>query len=253
MLIKGILFDLYGTLLISKNSKKAWKKWFLTFFKSLEYYGLDLSKRSFARLCTNFFTRPEPSKLYKNLTIYENRIKSFSDNLGLKLKDSEIKKTANACVDAWHNYVKIDIETIPLLIELKKSKKIALITNFDHPPYIYMILNKFNLIEYFDEITISGEAGFKKPDPSIFLTTLRKMNLQPQEVIYIGDSKEDIIGATNAGIKPILIQRSSYKKGLIGNDYDSKNTFKMIKTEDLDEYIYIKISNLKKILHFIND
>ena len=91
--------------------------------------------------------------------------------------------------------------------ELKKSKKVALITNFDHPPYIYSILNKYNFFEYFDEITISGEVGFKKPDPSIFFITLKRMNLESQDVIYVGDSKEDIIGATKAGIKPILIQR----------------------------------------------
>ena len=249
MLIKGILFDLYGTLLTSKNSKKAWKNWFLTFYKSLKYYGLDASKKIFAKKCDGFFTKPEPSKLHKNLTVYENRIKYFSDNLGLKLKESEIKETALACVDAWHKYIKIDLETIPLLSELKKSKKIALITNFDHPPYIYSILNKYNFIEYFDEITISGEVGFKKSDPSIFSITLKKINLVSQEVIYIGDSKEDIIGATKAGIKPILIQR----KKIIGNDYGAKNTFKFMNIEDLKQFNYTKISNLKEILDLVKD
>jgi len=249
MLIKGILFDLYGTLLTSKNSKKAWKNWFLTFYKSLKYYGLDASKEAFAKKCDSFFTKPEPSKLQKNLTVYENRIKYFSDNLGLKLKESEIKETALACVDAWHKYIKIDLETIPLLSELKKSKKIALITNFDHPPYIYSILNKYNFIEYFDEITISGEVGFKKPDPSIFFITLKKMNLESQDVIYIGDSEEDIIGATKAGIKPILIQR----KKIIGNDYGVKNTFKFMNIEDLKQFNYTKISNLKEILDLVKN
>ncbi len=249
MLIKGILFDLYGTLLTSKNSKKAWKNWFLTFYKCLKNYRLDSSKKIFARMCNNFFTKPEPPILHKNLTVYENRIKYLTDNLGLKLKESKIKETAHACVDAWHNYVRIDLDAIPLLSELKKSKKIALITNFDHPPYIYSILNKYNFIEYFDEITISGEVGFKKPDPSIFFITLKKMKLESQEVIYIGDSKEDIIGASKAGIKPILIQR----KKIIGNDYGAKNTFKFMNIEDLKQFNYTKISNLKEILDLVKN
>ncbi|MFW9939198.1 MAG: HAD family hydrolase [Candidatus Thorarchaeota archaeon] len=249
MLIKGILFDLYGTLLISRNSKKAWKNWLITFYKYLKCYGLDLTKRNFVRICTDFFTKPEPSKLLNNLTVYENRIKYFSDNLGLNLKEFEIKETAYACVDAWHQYLRIDLEAVPLLRKLKKSKKLALITNFDHPPYIYSILNKYNSLEYFDEITISGEVGFKKPDPSIFLMTLKKMDLTSQDVIYIGDSKEDIIGATKAGIKPILIQR----KKIIGNDYRAKNSSEFMNIEDLKQYNYTKISTLKEILDLVEN
>lgn len=246
-MIKGILFDLYGTLFISKNSKKAWKNWLITFYRCLKSYGLKSSKRNFARMCTDFFTKPEPSELHKNLTVYENRIKYFSGSLGLNLKEFEIKETAYTCVNAWHTYLRIDLEVIPLFRKLKNSKKLGLITNFDHPPYIYSILNKYSLIRYFDKIIISGEVGCKKPDPSIFYIILKELNLTPQEVIYVGDSKEDIIGATNAGIRPILIQR----KKIIGNDYRVKNTLKFMNIEDLRQYNYTKISNLKEILDFI--
>ena len=75
------------------------------------------------------------------------------------------------------------------------------------------------------------------------------MNLESQEVIYIGDSKEDIIGATKAGIKPILIQR----KKIIGNDYGAKNSFKFMNIEDLKQFNYTKISNLKEILDLVKD
>ena len=205
MVTKGVFFDLYGTILIPKNNKKAWNKWLLTFFRLMKNNGLKLSRKDFANLCNGFFKREEPNEKDDRLSVYENRIKSFAMELDLKLEISEIIKIANACVNAWHKYIKLDPDVIPLLKHLRNNKTLALITNFDHPTYIYSILSKYLLIEYFNWITISGEVGFKKPDSQIFQITLDQSNLKPQDVVYIGDSKEYIEGAINSVIKPILI------------------------------------------------
>lgn len=46
--------------------------------------------------------------------------------------------------------------------------------------------------------------GVNKPNPQIFNVLLNKLNLQPSQVIMIGDSLEkDIKGAENANIKTI--------------------------------------------------
>ncbi len=258
MLIKGVFFDLYGTLLIPKNIKKAWDNWLLTFYTLMRNYGLKLSRSDFANLCSGFFTREEPIEKDKTLTIYENRIKDFALDLRLNLETSEIKKIANECVNSWHKYVEIDPEAIPLLKILRREKNLALITNFDHPPFLYSVLSKYKLIKYFDYIAISGEIGYKKPDPQIFIITLETLDLKPQEVVFIGDSKEDIEGSLNAGIKPILIQRQSLKKRMIGNDYFSKKKVK-VKLRAIEKINYnsniipfITISQLRKLYQILN-
>jgi len=195
---------------------------------------LKLSRRDFANMCSGFFTREEPDDKDNNLTVYENRIKSFAMELDLKLETSEIKKIANACVNSWHKYINIDPDVVPLLKILRNKKSLALITNFDHPNYIYSILSKYQLIKYFNWITISGEVGFKKPDPQIFQITLDQSNLKPQEVVYIGDSKEDIEGAINAGIKPILIYRQNFKERLLRNDFHSKRKAEVKPIEEIN-------------------
>lgn len=256
MLIKGVFFDLYGTILIPKNNKKAWNNWLSTFYRLMKNNGLNLSKRDFANVCNGFFTREEPIEKDKNLTIYENRIRRFALDLSLELETHEIKKIANDCVNSWHKYVKIDPEALPLLGILRINKALALISNFDHPPYLYSILSKYKLKKYFKFIAISGEIGVKKPDPQIFHITLEKFELKPQEVVYIGDSKEDIEGALNAGIKPILIQRQSFKKRLIGNDYYSKSVVKVKARENINQYLKIKpfktISRLKELYKILD-
>ncbi|MFX0000607.1 MAG: HAD family hydrolase [Candidatus Hodarchaeota archaeon] len=254
MFIRGVFFDLYGTLLIPKNNKKAWNNWLLTFYKLMRDNGLKLSRNEFADMCSGFFTREEPREKEENLTIYENRIKSFAMDFGLNLESNEIKKIANECVISWHKYVKLDPEAIPILKILRNEKNLALITNFDHPPFIYSILSKYRLIKYFEFIAISGEIGHKKPNPQIFNFTLEKLELEPQDVIYIGDSKEDTEGAINAGIKPILIQRQRLKKRIIGNDYFSKRkTKEKLITNHSSNIIPFKIiSRLRELYQILN-
>lgn len=245
-------FDLYGTLLVPINSRKAWKNWLTTFYKLMNLYGLRISKKDFAKECDGFFSKTEPRENDENLTTYENRIRKFALDLNLKLKISEIAKIANCCVNAWHEYIRLDSDTIPLLERLKNEKSITLITNFDHPPYIYEILSKYGLTQYFEFIIISGEIGVKKPDPQIFHIPLKKSGLNPAEVVFIGDSKEDIEGANNAGIKPILILHQKIKKTLIANDYFLKKTNKKL----TEQYSRIKpwriICSLRDLYQILN-
>jgi len=251
-MLKGVFFDLYGTLLMPKNSKKAWKNWFDTFYKLMRNYGLKSSKTNFSMECNGFFSRAEPKENVEGLTVYENKIRDFAIDLNLNLEKSEIKKIANDSVNAWHKYIKIDPETLPLLEMLKTKKTIALITNFDHPPYIYSVLSKYKLVKYFEFITISGEIGIKKPDPQIFHLTLKKIGLESDKVVFIGDSKEDIEGANNANIRPILIQRQSSKRMLTGNDYFSKKIAKRCNSQNLGMKPWKIISNLRDLYKLLN-
>jgi len=54
---------------------------------------------------------------------------------------------------------------------------------------------------------ISGDVGVTKPDPRIFEPALKEAGMQACEVVYVGDTAEDVIGARGAGLIPILIRR----------------------------------------------
>ena len=51
----------------------------------------------------------------------------------------------------------------------------------------------------------AADIGYLKPDPRIFEAALERLELQPNEVVFVGDSREaDIAGAQNFGMKAIL-------------------------------------------------
>jgi phosphoglycolate phosphatase len=57
----------------------------------------------------------------------------------------------------------------------------------------------------FDEILGQKDEMKCKPDPEPVLFLLKKMALEPQEVLYVGDSEVDILTAQNAGLDFIAV------------------------------------------------
>ena len=119
-------------------------------------------------------------------------------------------------------------------------------------------MSKYSLTKYFEFVAISGEIGYEKPNPKIFNITLESVGLKPDEVVFIGDSIEDVEGALNAGIKPILIQRQNLKKRMNMNDFNSKKKLneEEILTHNSNMIPFKTISRLKdlyKILNLIPD
>jgi len=61
----------------------------------------------------------------------------------------------------------------------------------------------------FDIIVGVDAIGKMKPHPDVFKYTLHKLNVQPEEAIFIGDSVEvDYEGAKNVGMYALLIDRT---------------------------------------------
>jgi putative hydrolase of the HAD superfamily len=101
---------------------------------------------------------------------------------------------------------KVNVGLVEIIKRLKINYKIALISNY--PPHLREKLNAQNLTELFDEIIISSEVGYQKPDPKIFMTLCEKLSIQPSELIFIDDSKKSLEGAEGIGYTPILYRNN---------------------------------------------
>jgi len=94
---------------------------------------------------------------------------------------------------------------IDLLRRLKDNYKICVVTNNLIAEQKGKIRN-CGIEQYIDELVTSEEVGEIKPHPLIFQNALKRMHVNADEAIMIGDKWEmDIVGARNAGIKCIWI------------------------------------------------
>jgi pyrophosphatase PpaX len=65
------------------------------------------------------------------------------------------------------------------------------------------LLQHHQLHSNFEVIISYDDVGLPKPDPAGILLALRKLQAQPQEAVYIGDSWADVRAARAAGVLPL--------------------------------------------------
>jgi len=105
----------------------------------------------------------------------------------------------------------VNIKPCPGSIELiKKLKangyKIALLSDF--PPEQKGDI--WGIRDLCDVLLGSEEAGALKPDPTPFLTLAERLQLKPEQILYVGNNhKYDIVGSKNVGMKSAWFVSSS--------------------------------------------
>ena len=72
----------------------------------------------------------------------------------------------------------------------------------------YRKLRASNLLDFFDNVILSEDAGANKPSPDFFAFALRKSGANPDSTLMIGDNlSTDIRGAMNSGIDAMFFNR----------------------------------------------
>lgn len=96
-------------------------------------------------------------------------------------------------------------ETIAYIEELKKKYQIALLSNFTSGLEKFL-QEVFKIYHLFDVIVSSYNVKMKKPDPRIYEHTLEKLDVRPEEAVFIDDLEENVKGAEAVGIKGIVFK-----------------------------------------------
>ncbi len=122
-----------------------------------------------------------------------------------------VKKEFNLDCDVLEYYKKAYLEVISkninqdmlkLIKKLKNNYKLILLSNILK---LHADMNeKEGIFSDFDELIFSYNVGFVKPDQRIYNLALKRINLRPEECIFIDDYKDNIKIAYELGIRTIL-------------------------------------------------
>lgn len=83
---------------------------------------------------------------------------------------------------------------------------LGIISNWDSR--LSTLLSGLGLGEQLQAVVSSAEVGLHKPDPRIFELACTRVGVEPCEAAHVGDHHyADVIGATAAGMTPVLIDR----------------------------------------------
>ena len=209
----AVFFDLYGTLTLYGDMRAAWSDWLDAFLQELARVGAAMPRARLHTEVDGFLAQPEPSPSEPGRTLLERRIARACRSLGVTLTDADLARLADRVVEAWQAHVSPDPKAVEVVSALRRTHRLALVSNFDHHVHVHRLLEHLELRTHFESVVISGEVGYRKPDPRIFDGVLRSMHLEPEQVCYVGDDAVDVEAAHAAGLHSILIDRPMASPG----------------------------------------
>jgi len=205
--IRGVFFDLHGTLLLSDDVDAAWENWVQAFHSEMTQKGATVSLDEFKTHLETLFNAPEPEYRAPGMTLFMRRVKALGHILGVDIPSNEVRPLVDSIIRVWHEGMYLDDEAKSVIEALRRRYKVGLITNWEHAPRIHELLTELRIEGLFDAVVVSDEYGAAKPDPSIFHEALSRTGVSPGEAVYVGDMEVDVEGSINAGIHPVLIKR----------------------------------------------
>jgi HAD superfamily hydrolase (TIGR01662 family) len=121
----------------------------------------------------------------------------------------QVERVARDIYDDWaeHRHFELYDDVADALRNLKaQGYRLGLISNSHRP--LESFEAHFELEGLISVRVSSADHGFLKPHPSIFLSALELMRVEPGDAAMVGDSvAHDIAGARQVGMRPILIAR----------------------------------------------
>lgn len=211
-MIRGILFDINGTLseIWTDETDKAVYRTVSSF---LSYYGVfvepDVLNDLYFKICRQQLD--DSKELYPEFDacrLFEKIIQQHAEGNAAKLKKDDLKELSETTARVFRAASRRELRLYPnvkkTLDVLKKRYRLAAISD-GQPTWGYPELNAVGLGDYFSPVIVSGDYGYRKPDPRLFKKALSKTGLDADEAVFVGnDMYRDVYGAQMAGIKAVF-------------------------------------------------
>ncbi|MCM8818049.1 MAG: HAD family phosphatase [Candidatus Omnitrophica bacterium] len=191
MKLKGIIFDGDGVLFNTEQLHViAWKK-------ILPFYNINLNSEDF-----NEGVGVEDAEFLKKLLIKGKISKNIKIEEIVREKNDELIKILN------NENLENNNEIIEILKFLRNKYKIALASNSEKK-FVYKVVEKLKIAEYFDLIITKNDVKNPKPHPDIYLLTLKLLNIPCENLIAFEDSETGISSAKKTGIFCVAVATTS--------------------------------------------
>jgi putative hydrolase of the HAD superfamily len=211
-MIKAVFFDLYQTLVRYEPPREELQA------KALRDFGIEASPEVFRQplVSADEFIYQEMSRRPLSRRSPEDKMALYVRHQEILLQEAGIKADRKTVLGMLGKMQQASMKLVlfddvaPVLTDLKKRGLIlGLISNVDQD--MTDTFQKLGLPSWLDVIVTSRDAGTTKPHPGIFQEALQRAGVQPPEAVYIGDQYQvDVLGASGAGMKGILLDRTGH-------------------------------------------
>ena len=232
--IKGIIFDYGGTI---DTNGIHWGEFIWEQYKNA---GIDVTHEAYRDAYVHgerFLAKNpviEPTDTFH--TLLRKKLAIHFDYLRERFPEKGFgAETAEKIADGCYSKVKETLETTCAIVKsLSDRYPLVLVTNFYGN--MNVVLEEFCLSEYFKNIVESSVVGLRKPDPALFALGVEKIQMQPQEIVVIGDSyRKDIHPSSTLGCKTVWLKNICWEEEPVIEGHEATAIIKSL--EELPDII----------------
>lgn len=221
--IKAISFDADGTLW---NFEKVMQHSLNHTLKELERIDVQAAAMLDIEKMIKIRNRIAKELKGKVTNLEEVRLEAFRQTLKDIGRPNDALASHLNQVYLQHRFEDIELfdDVLPSLKALRAKYTLGILSNGNSYP------ERCGLERIFQFVIFSQDYGVEKPDSRLFQIAVEKAGCSKQQLLHVGDSLEtDIVGAINAGIKCVWLNRKQMKSNLeIQINYEISSLLELI-------------------------
>ncbi len=217
-MIKAVFFDLYNTLVTYDPPREELQA------GALRRFGIGVSPEALRRplLVADEYIYAEIARSSLSRRPPEEQAAVWAEYERILLREAGIAADDKLVTGLLGAMRKINMkmvlfeDVLPALHDLEgRGLTMGLISNVDRD--ITGMLGELGVLPLLSVVVTSLDSRVNKPDPIIFLEAVQRARVQPAEAVYVGDQYQiDVVGAGEAGLKGVLLDRHDYYSGVAG-------------------------------------
>lgn len=214
MIVKGIIFDVNGTL-SDINTNEWHDDVYRVISNLLSYQGISLDPSVVKDLYFRIMKEQraatgERHPEFDVVGIFREIVKQHSTDFTHGLQNKKLEQLPRLLAETYRAASRFRLQLYPgvdeTLRQLHPKYHLAVVTDAQSA-YAIPEMDAVGLSGYFDPIIVSGDFGYRKPDRRLFQAALDAMKMQASEVLFVGnDMYRDVHGAQKVGMKTVFFK-----------------------------------------------
>jgi putative hydrolase of the HAD superfamily len=212
--IRAVAFDVNGTL-VRILTDDGMEQIFRSIAHFLTYQGIDLHRHQvrdlyFEHMKEQRQASPEEHPEFDAVGIWRSILQAHLTEFTRALPAEKLEQMPLFLAEMYRGISRCRLRLYPHVREvldvLRERYPLAAITDAQSA-YARAELHKLGLLDYFDQIVVSGDHGYRKPDRRLFQLALDRMGVAAEHALYVGnDMHRDIFGAQEAGMTTVMVE-----------------------------------------------
>lgn len=192
--VDAVLFDLFGTL-VPVDPDVGWPEQMRVM---AEPVGVPVDRFSAE------FRGSSPDRMTGALTVPED-VRRICALAGVDVDDEQVATSLAARHEVLSRWMQPREPTLPALRRLRNAGvPLALVSDCSWDAA--ELWPSTSMAPYFQTAVLSAELGTQKPDPTMYLTACKQLDVRPERCLYVGDgNSHELTGAAAVGLRVVHI------------------------------------------------